>query len=389
MWYAFSMGMGPSRIGDFRLNDAIGEGSTARVFDATHIATGQKVALKILEAGARSSSELKERLAREAVMLAEVTSLHVGRILGLGYDEDQPFLVLERLHGETFHEFMKREGSPTTSQLLTWIEQLLIGLRDCHKVGIVHRDIKPSNIFLQQGAGANPSPDDAFVKLIDFGVARLREIASVGVSLTSTNHLIGSMGYMAPEQLQYAKGVGPQADLYAVGVVLFRAISGKLPFANRSLEKVIKMKCDEDAPVLSSLPHVVKLPLLDAFCARALARTAEARFQTAGEMLEEWWRVTATIDADSPLTIEGMEFSTETDPHEATRTNAETLTLTAPGHAVLLADPDEEPPTRKFPPADSTYGVSGDLRTSPDNTILKVLQNEIQLNRMRKKGSEG
>src|SRR5262249_38432117 len=150
---------------------------------------------------------------------------------------------------------------------------------------------------------------------------RLREIATVGVSLTSTHHLIGSMGYMAPEQFQYAKGVGPQADLYAAGVVLFRTIAGKLPFVNRSLEKVIKMKCETDPPKLSSLPHRASLPLLDAFVARALARDPLQRFQSAREMLQEWWRVVVTIDAEQPLTIEGMEMVIENSYDEQTVTN--------------------------------------------------------------------
>ena len=361
----------------------IGSGSTAQVFDATHIASGGQVAIKILEAGARSSAELKERLAREAVMLADVTSRHVGRILGFGYEQDQPFLVLERLHGETLDDLMKREGAPTTAQLLAWVEQLLIGIRDCHQVGIIHRDIKPANIFLET------SDDATYVKLIDFGVARLREIATVGVSLTSTHHLIGSMGYMAPEQFQYAKGVGPQADLYAVGVVLFRAIAGKLPFVNKSLEKVIRMKCEQDPPMLSSLPHVVALPLLDAFVAKALSRDPTLRHQDAREMLQEWWRVVATIDAEAPLTIEGMELAQGEDTNEdLTVTNMEVRTLTSPDTSVLdhLYDPDS-PPTRELPAIEEPVpGHTGlEMPTSPDNSILKVIRHEIELNRARTK----
>ncbi len=379
------MGLEPSRLSDYRLNDAIGSGATAQVFDATHTATGQQVAIKILEAGARSSDELKERLAREAVMLAEVTSLHVGRILGFGYNDDQPFLVLERLRGETLDDLLRREGSPTTAQLIAWMEQLLIGVRDCHAVGIIHRDIKPANIFLEK-----PSGQDAYIKLIDFGVARLRDIASVGVSLTSTHHLIGSMGYMAPEQFQSAKGVGPPADLYAVGVVLFRAISGTLPFVSRSLEKVIRMKCEHDSPLLSSLPHVVALPLLDAFCARALSRTPQDRFQTASEMLEAWWRVTATIDADSPLTIEGLDFL-ENESADLTATNAspEIVTLTNPDISIDVYDGgvDSDAPTREFPPMTSPasgQGVGVDGPASPGRVYRSILASEIELHRKNK-----
>jgi serine/threonine protein kinase len=132
-------------------------------------------------------------------------------------------------------------------------------------------------------------------------VARLNEIASAGTSLTSTHHLIGSMGYMAPEQLEYARGVSPTADLYAVGVVIFRCVAGRLPFIGRSFEALTKLKCEATAPVLSSMPGVLPSDLLDGFVARALCREPEARFASATEMLEEWWRVAAALDRDAPL----------------------------------------------------------------------------------------
>src|SRR5262249_45146735 len=139
---------------------------------------------------------------------------------GYGWEEEVPFLVLERLHGETLGDVLKRDVRLTVPQLIEWVEQLIIGVRDCHNVNVIHRDIKPSNIFLVERATGHEE-----VRIIDFGVARLNEIAKTGTSLTSTHHLIGSMGYMAPEQLEYAKGVGPAADLYAIGVVIFRCVS--------------------------------------------------------------------------------------------------------------------------------------------------------------------
>jgi serine/threonine protein kinase len=119
------------------------------------------------------------------------------------------------------------------------------------------------------------------VKLIDFGVARLNEIANLGTSLTSTHHLIGSVGYMAPEQLEYAKGVGPTADLYAIGVVIFRCLSGRLPFIGRSFEVLTKLKMQATPPVLSSLPGVPPNGELDAF---RRERDPRGRFESATAM---------------------------------------------------------------------------------------------------------
>jgi serine/threonine-protein kinase len=283
----------PLHLEDFELGGPLGSGATSRVFSALQRQTGEEVAIKMLEPSHRNSAELRERLHREALMLAGVASPHVGRILGFGVEDEQPFLVLERLRGETLADVLKRDGRVPLDQLASWIEQLLIGVRDCHDAGVIHRDIKPANIFLCD------VPDTIEVKLIDFGVARLKEIAQAGRSLTSTHHLLGSMGYMAPEQFQYAKGVGVQADLYAIGVVIFRCVSGRLPFVSRSFETLIKMKLEGSAPRLSTMPGVGENELLDAFIVTALQPNPTSRFDSARAMLEAWWRVSAALDRDS------------------------------------------------------------------------------------------
>ena len=304
----------PARLDDYELVGPLGSGATARVFEGKHVSTGRTVAIKMLDASARGSHELRERLAREAVLLTGVHSPYVARLLDFGWEDDQPFLVLERLEGETLGDVLKREGRLDAGRLVEWIEQLLIGLRDCHNANVIHRDIKPSNIFLQRTPGY-PRSAELVVKLIDFGVARLNEIAKAGVSLTSTHHLIGSMGYMAPEQLEYAKGVAPQADLYAVGVVLFRCVSGRLPFVGRSFEALTKLKCESTAPLLSTMPGVRSNELLVAFVAHALERKPQDRFGSASEMLQEWWRVAAALDRDKPLPLaEASDVVFEDDP---------------------------------------------------------------------------
>jgi serine/threonine protein kinase len=289
--------LAPVSLEDFSLGEPLGSGAMALVFDAVHKSTKAAVAIKLLEGTSRGSRELRERLAREAVVLASLTSPHVSRLLGYGWEGEQPFLVLERLEGETLAMLLRREKRLTPARMIEWVEQLLDGLRDCHRANVIHRDVKPANIFLEK----LPGHAEPVVKLIDFGVARLNEIASAGASLTSTHHLIGSVGYMAPEQLEYAKGVTPTADLYAAGVVIFRCLSGRLPFVGRSFDVLTKLKTEATAPVLSTLPGMPDNPTLDEFLARALTRDATSRFASATEMLEAWWRVVAALDRDAPL----------------------------------------------------------------------------------------
>jgi serine/threonine protein kinase len=279
---------------------ALGAGTTAKVYEAVHIASGRQVAIKVLDPS-ESGAEMRERFAREAILLAGVASRHVGNIIGFGFERGQPFLVLERLHGETLDAKLRRDGPVALALAVRWIEQLLVGVRDCHDQQIIHRDIKPSNIFLHMEGF------DETVKLIDFGTARLREITGDVGGLTSTNHLIGSMGYMAPEQFRSAKTVGFTADLYAIGVVVFRTLTGRLPFVSRSLEAVIKMKAEQPAPAVSSMPGMPKNVLLDWFVTKTLARDPNNRFQNAREMLEHWWNVMASLDAqDSTDIVRGI-----------------------------------------------------------------------------------
>lgn len=291
------MSLEPAKIADFRIAGAIGSGTTAKVYEAVHHATGRPVAIKVLEPS-QSGSEMRERFAREALLLAGVSSRHVGRIEGFGFDRGQPFLVLERLKGETLDAKLRRDGPVPLPIAMRWIEQLIIGVRDCHHAQVIHRDIKPSNVYLHHDGF------DEVVKLIDFGVARLREIAGEAMGgITSANHLIGSMGYMAPEQFHDAKNVGFTADLYAIGVVIYRTLTGRLPFVNRSIEAVLRMKTEQDPPPVSSTPGMPMNERLDWFVRKAMARAAEERFQSAREMLEQWWNVMGALEDETATDV--------------------------------------------------------------------------------------
>lgn len=274
----------------------MGSGATAKVFDAVHIATGRPVAIKMLEPSARGS-ELRERFAREALFLANVTSPHVSRILGYGFDQGQPFLVLERLVGETLDAKLRRDGPVPPTLAYAWIEQLLAGVKDIHAANVIHRDLKPANIFIQR-----EGPREV-VKVIDFGVARLLEVTDDGSQgLTSASHLLGSVGYMAPEQFAQASKVTGAADLYAVGVVIFRMITGQLPFVSKQIEAVIRMKREKDPPVLSSMPGAPSRAQLDWFVSKCLSRDLGQRFQSSREALDMWLRIRPTFDLEEDLT---------------------------------------------------------------------------------------
>jgi eukaryotic-like serine/threonine-protein kinase len=278
----------PSRITDFKLLGPLGAGASSRVLGAIHKDTGRRVAIKLLEAQEDGQgSERRERFAREAIVLAGLKSRHVGRLLGFGFENGQPFLVLEHLDGETIDSRLKREGPIALAIFLPWVAQMLVGMRDCHALQVVHRDLKPANIFLQTTLA------EPVVKLIDFGLARARTGFS---SLTSKQHVLGSVGYMSPEQFTNPQNVGPSADIYAMGCVIFRCLSGRLPFMHKALDVVVQMKAEQDPPWLSEMESAPQLQVLDGFVARAIARDPSTRFASAKEMLDAWLRIAPGLE---------------------------------------------------------------------------------------------
>ena len=277
----------------------------------------------------------------------------------------RPFLVLERLRGETLDAKLRRDGPVPIPVALPLVEQLLLGVRDCHDAKIIHRDIKPSNIFVHEEGG------ETMVKLIDFGVARLREITNEIGALTNKNQLIGSMGYMAPEQFRDAGGVSYPADLYAVGVVVFRTFTGRLPFVSRSLDAVIRMKSENEVPLVSSMPDMPSSTILDWFVAKAMAPRVEERFATAREMLDEWSNVIASLGQ----------------PNGYERVSAppiavdEERTLIAPRP---LGHPSDGPPTLASPGPSDVFGDEDELVTKNNPNLRTLVERELALSRARK-----
>ncbi len=387
------MALEPAKLADFQIAGALGAGTTAKVYEAVHTATGRPVAIKVLEPS-QSGSEMRERFAREAVLLSSVQSRFVGKILGFGFDRGQPFLVLERLKGETLDAKLRRDGPVPMPLAVRWIEQLLVGVRDCHDAQVIHRDIKPSNIFVHHDGF------EELVKLIDFGVARLREITGDTGGLTSTNHLIGSMGYMAPEQFKNAKAVGFPADLYAVGVVVFRTLTGRLPFVSRTLEAIIRMKAEQAAPMISSMPGMPKNVVLDWFVQKAMAREPAERFQSAREMLEHWWNVMASLDEDATTDVmRGIGRVDESYAGPLHRGREASIPISVARDSVAdeehtIRRPPPQPPTQRAPEVPMTVRspspVEGeafeDMPTRSDPNLRKLVERELELQRKGKGG---
>ncbi|HEY8091917.1 MAG TPA: serine/threonine-protein kinase [Polyangiaceae bacterium] len=291
------MSIGPGAIlgGKYRLEDSIGRGGMGEVFEATTLTTGQRVALKVVNR-AFADTMLMERLRREAEAARRVQSEFVPQLYDVDRTPDgELFLVMELLHGETLASRLKRRGG-----LLTWEdvghigEDVLHGLIDAHGARVIHRDLKPGNIFIESLPGRRER-----ARVLDFGVCKLD--VHDGESLTTTGEAVGTIAYMAPEQIRGASKVDERADLYAFAMVVFEALSGRLAYDASGSIALIAVKLERPARSIRDLGRMPVPAGLDALLARCLARRPADRPGSAAELLREWRSLGPATVAPTPL----------------------------------------------------------------------------------------
>ncbi|XXX79606.1 serine/threonine-protein kinase [Sorangium sp. So ce134] len=270
--------------GKYRLERALSAGGMGSVWVAQHVQLGTHVAVKFMGVAYAGSPAFRARFEREARAAAHLRSPHVVQVHDFGFEQGVPYLVMELLRGEDLSARLSRVRRlplPETQRLLV---QAGKALRSVHDAGLVHRDLKPANLFLARVDGE----DEDMLKLIDFGIAK--ETATKLVSEASTTgEVMGSPHYMSPEQLRAERDIDARSDLWAMGVILFRMVTGYLPFPGEVLAQVMTRILVEPIPSARQLAPDLP-PAMDAFFARALARDRNHRFQSVREMVEEFGR---------------------------------------------------------------------------------------------------
>jgi eukaryotic-like serine/threonine-protein kinase len=209
--------------GKYRLERPLASGGMGTVWVARDEHLDRPVAIKLMAPELAASDTLRARFEREAKAAAGLSSNHVVRVYEHGVDDGLPFMAMELLDGEDFGSRLKREGRIDVAAAAAIATQVAKALRKAHEAGLVHRDLKPRNVFLAR------VDDNEVVKVLDFGIVKSAEPARPGEA-TKTGVIMGSPKYMSPEQVRSAKGVDHRSDLWSLGLILFRAVTGRSAF---------------------------------------------------------------------------------------------------------------------------------------------------------------
>jgi eukaryotic-like serine/threonine-protein kinase len=274
-----------ARLGPDEIIALLGRGGMGEVYRATDIRVHRTVAVKVLPPEAAEQPDRRQRFEREARAVARLNHPHICALYDVGQHEGIEFLVMEYLDGETMAARLARGPLPL-DEALRHSQALAQALARAHREGITHRDIKPSNVMITESG----------VKLLDFGLAKLRErdsgtIASplddqsTGLAISPEGTLVGTIAYMSPEQLD-GRVVDARTDIYALGLIIYEMISGRRAFTKASQAGLIAAIMTEDPPSLASFQPSVP-PAVERIVSIALAKAPDKRWQDASDLARE------------------------------------------------------------------------------------------------------
>jgi serine/threonine protein kinase len=266
--------------GRYLLRAILGEGGMGTVYEAEHVPIGRSVAVKVLHPRQAKKKDAIRRFRQEAVSAAAIGHPNICEVYDFGTHEDgSPYLVMERLVGETLAARIAHEGGLPFHDVIDTLAQVLSGLLAAHEKGIVHRDIKPENVFLKKRLG-----DAALVKLLDFGVSKMITPLFGGrpedQELTRAGVVMGTPYYLSPEQARGERDLDGRVDLYACGVILYEALTGRRPFTalnyNALLFQILSSKPRSARDLRPALPGG-----FETIIEKAMARDRGDRYRTA------------------------------------------------------------------------------------------------------------
>ena len=256
--------------GQYRILRQIGAGGMGMVFEGTDVTLGRPVAVKKMRDELRLDRRERLRFISEAKTVAALHHPNIVDIYAIIEEGDELFLIFEFVSGQTVHELVARRGGLGWREVLSVARSMAAALDYAHGRGVIHRDLKPSNVMINK---------EGFVKVMDFGIARVAKDAATRVSMTNT--VVGTPPYMAPEQEQGV--VRKEADVYSLAICLYEMLSGRVAFAGTGAGMLMNKMNMSFAPVSQAAAGLP--PGIDAVFARAFQADPDKRFHSAGELL--------------------------------------------------------------------------------------------------------
>jgi serine/threonine-protein kinase len=275
---------GATLSGRYLVKKKLGQGGMGAVYEVTHTEIGGRYAVKVLLDKYAQRDAIVKRLKQEAQLATSLEHEHIIRVTDFGNTDDgRTYVVMEYLEGESLAECLARESKLTEQRILRIASQTASALAAAHKKGIVHRDIKPENLFLLK------RKDQDFVKVVDFGISkslRSSDEQEEQPRLTQTGMVLGTPLYMSPEQARGDDDLDHRVDIYALGVIMYEAAAGRVPFIGTNYLSVISQVLNKEPTPLRELRPELSEEF-DAIVSRAMAKDRSHRYADANAMLED------------------------------------------------------------------------------------------------------
>ena len=250
-------------IGNYRLIEKIGEGGMAAVYKAEHNTLGNILAVKILNEDLLKNQNIRHRFLSEAKNMAKMSHPNIIKVFDLIDHENKVAIVMEFIEGKTLKDYLDKRGKLTVAELKTMFMQMLDAVEYVHHLNLVHRDIKPSNFMISK---------EGVLKLLDFGIAKNTDKASLDYTQTGTMQTMGTPMYMSPEQVKSTKEVTAQSDVYSLGVVLWQMVMGIRPYDTNTTSNF------ELQTKIVNEPLSLTNTIFDSTIQKATAKNLENRF---------------------------------------------------------------------------------------------------------------